>query len=143
MLGAVTDDNVGKSFEDRTLIKNALLNCPSFIAEAQHRYLGEGDIDYLIDMMTTRTLSHKEILYQKGVISEYLYIVSAGELQVKKGFTTEIVAQSGDVLGEAEFFHSLPRPLTVSSSAPTTSVYLLNKANYKANTKGHAHSRQT
>ena len=131
--GTVTssDDNVGKSFEDRTLIKNALLNCPGFTAEAQHRYLGEGDIDYLIDFMTTRTLGYKEILYQKGVISEYLYIVSTGELQGKVGFTTKTVAQSGDVLGEADFFHSLPRPSTVSSSVPMTSVFLLSRSNYK------------
>ena len=129
--GAVSDDNAGKSFEDRTLIKNALLNCPGFTAEAQHRYLGEGDIDYLIDLMTTRTLGHKEILYQKGVISEYLYIVSTGELQGRKGFTTEIVAQSGDILGETEFFHSLPRQWTVCSSVPTTTVFLLSKSNYK------------
>lgn len=126
------DGPCGKSFDDRECIRRALVSCPSFVAEVQLRKLLDADVDGIIDVMTSRKLSNNEVLFREGGTPEYLYVVSEGEFQSKKGFTTEVVAKKGMVVGESDFFMGSPRSTTVTvSGTKETSIYLLSMQNYK------------
>jgi CRP-like cAMP-binding protein len=91
--------------------------------------LGDGDLEAVAGVATTRNLTAREELFHKGDRGSQIYIVSSGRLKI---ITTSeegsdlmfCVADPGEVIGEVGLLVDRPRTATVTAIQPSELIVI-------------------
>jgi len=86
----------------------------------------------LAGILTSRTISPKEVLIREGEASNSLFIVEKGTLNVKGSFQGKALSfgdlAEGSVLGEVAFLNQVPRTATVTAQNEVCVLELTDQA---------------
>ena len=125
----ITCKTYQKTDDQKMFIKTSLIN--SFLFSS----LDVNGINIIIDAMEEKSYVKNEIIIQQGDIGDSLFLVSSGELNCYKLFSSgeeKLVKKyfQGEIFGELSLLYNSPRAATVMVSSEKVTLWKLDRGTF-------------
>lgn len=118
-----------KSDAKKMFIKTNIINSILFSS------LDSNELNIIIDAMEEKSYHKKEVIIQQGDVGDCLFLVSSGELNCYKLFSSgeeKLVKKyfQGEIFGELSLLYNSPRAATVVVSSDTVVLWKLDRGTF-------------